>query len=70
MCIASIRVTDPGGVESAARSALRIPGPILLGVLTRPDEIAVPPKPTVEQDRGFVVAEMQGVRGHREENGN
>lgn len=68
--IAGIRLTDPGEVESAVRSAFRSPGPVLLCVPTHPDEIAEPAKPTVEQGWEFVVAKVKGVRGHREESGN
>lgn len=54
--ITGIRVTDPADVENAVRRAFRSPGPVLLNVLTNPDEIAVPAKPTVKQGRGFAVA--------------
>ncbi|MEU5366521.1 thiamine pyrophosphate-dependent enzyme [Streptomyces sp. NPDC005925] len=67
MGITGIRVTDPDQVESAVRRAFRTPGPVLLDVLTNPDEIAVPAKPTVEQGWGFAVAKMKEVvRSHGE----
>jgi pyruvate dehydrogenase (quinone) len=67
MGITGIRVTDPADVESAVRRAFRSPGPVLLDVLTNPDEIAVPAKPTVEQGWGFAVAKMKEiVRSHGE----
>ncbi|MEV6113359.1 thiamine pyrophosphate-dependent enzyme [Streptomyces sp. NPDC052109] len=71
MGITGIRVTDPADVESAVRRAFRSPGPVLLDVLTNPDEIAVPAKPTVEQGWGFAVAKVKEVvRSHGEPSGN
>ncbi|MFF7049680.1 thiamine pyrophosphate-dependent enzyme [Streptomyces griseorubiginosus] len=70
MGITGIRVTDPAEVENAVRRAFRTPGPVLLDVLTNPDEIAVPAKPTVEQGWGFAVAKMKEVvRSHGEPSG-
>jgi pyruvate dehydrogenase (quinone) len=54
-----IRVEDPHDVEGAVREALAHPGPVLLDVLTNPDEIAVPPKPTLEQGWGFAIAKSR-----------
>ncbi|KRD06242.1 MULTISPECIES: thiamine pyrophosphate-dependent enzyme [unclassified Streptomyces] len=71
MGITGIRVTDPADVEDAVRRAFRSPGPVLLDVLTNPDEIAVPAKPTVEQGWGFAVAKVKEVvRSHGEPDGN
>ncbi|MEV5957734.1 thiamine pyrophosphate-dependent enzyme [Streptomyces sp. NPDC051987] len=71
MGITGIRVTEPADVEDAVRRAFRTPGPVLLDVLTNPDEIAVPAKPTVEQGWGFAVAKMREVvRSHGEPSGN
>ncbi|MFF2205823.1 thiamine pyrophosphate-dependent enzyme [Streptomyces sp. NPDC058145] len=70
MGITGIRVTDPADVESAVRRAFRSPGPVLLDVLTNPDEIAVPAKPTVEQGWGFALAKVKEiVRSHGEPGG-
>ncbi|GAA3057411.1 thiamine pyrophosphate-dependent enzyme [Streptomyces glomeratus] len=70
MGITGIRVTDPADVEGAVRRALGSPGPVLLDVLTNPDEIAVPAKPTVEQGWGFAVAKVKEiVRSHGESGG-
>ncbi|MEV5440163.1 thiamine pyrophosphate-dependent enzyme [Streptomyces sp. NPDC052682] len=67
MGITGIRVTDPADVEGAVRRAFDSPGPVLLDVLTNPDEIAVPAKPTVEQGWGFAVAKVKEiVRSHGE----
>jgi pyruvate dehydrogenase (quinone) len=65
MGITGIRVTDPGELEEAVRRAFATEGPVLLDVLTNPDEIAVPAKPTVEQGWGFAVAKVKEiVRSH------
>ncbi|MFG2607141.1 thiamine pyrophosphate-dependent enzyme [Streptomyces sp. NPDC048514] len=70
MGITGIRVTDPADVESAVRRAFHTSGPVLLDVLTNPDEIAVPAKPTVEQGWGFAVAKVKEiVRSHGEPSG-
>lgn len=70
MGITGIRVTDPADVEGAVRRALGSPGPVLLDVLTNPDEIAVPAKPTVDQGWGFAVAKVKEiVRSHGESGG-
>ncbi|MFF9607731.1 thiamine pyrophosphate-dependent enzyme [Streptomyces sp. NPDC014684] len=71
MGITGIRVTDPAEVEGAVRRAFDDPGPVLLDVLTNPDEIAVPAKPTVEQGWGFALAKVKEVvRSHGEPDGN
>ncbi|MFF6957022.1 thiamine pyrophosphate-dependent enzyme [Streptomyces sp. NPDC008317] len=59
--LTGIRVTDPDELDDAVRTALAAPGPVLLDVLTNPDEIAVPAKPTVEQGWGFAVAKMKEI---------
>ncbi|MFB0615526.1 thiamine pyrophosphate-dependent enzyme [Streptomyces sp. AGS-58] len=65
MGIPGIRVTDPADLEKAVRQAFDTPGPVLLDVLTNPDEIAVPAKPTVEQGWGFAMAKVKEiVRSH------
>lgn len=54
-----IRVTDPHDVDGAVAEALAHPGPVLLDVLTNANEIALPPKPTLEQGWGFAIAKMK-----------
>ncbi|MEV7342261.1 thiamine pyrophosphate-dependent enzyme [Streptomyces sp. NPDC093544] len=66
--ITGIRVTDPANLDDSVRRAFATPGPVLLDVLTNPDEIAVPAKPTVEQGWGFAVAKMKELlRSHGDE---
>lgn len=67
MGITGIRVTDPAELEESVRRAFSTPGPVLLDVLTNPDEIAIPAQPTVAQGWGFAVAKVKEVvRSHRE----
>jgi pyruvate dehydrogenase (quinone) len=54
-----IRVTDPYDVDEAVREAMAHPGPVLLDVVTNPDEVAVPPRPTLEQGWGFAIAKSK-----------
>ncbi len=64
--LSGIRVTAPEEVDEAVRQALSTPGPVLLDVVTNPDEIAVPPKPTLEQGWGFAIAKSKEVILSRE----
>ena len=54
-----IRVERPDAVDAALRDALAYDGPVLVDVVTNPDEIAVPPKPTLEQGWGFAIAKTK-----------
>ena len=54
-----IRVERPDDVDGAVADALAHDGPVLLDVLTNPDEIAVPPSPTLEQGWGFAIAKSK-----------
>jgi pyruvate dehydrogenase (quinone) len=54
-----IRVEDPHDVDTAVREALAHDGPVLLDVLTNPDEIAIPPRPTLQQGWGFAIAKTR-----------
>ncbi|MFJ5228500.1 thiamine pyrophosphate-dependent enzyme [Kitasatospora sp. NPDC088391] len=57
--LTGIRVTEPAGLRDAVRRAFDTPGPVLLDVLTNPQEIAVPAEPTVEQGWGFAIAKLK-----------
>ncbi|MFF7081145.1 thiamine pyrophosphate-dependent enzyme [Streptomyces lavendulae] len=57
--LTGIRVTDPADLHEAVRRAFETPGPVLLDVLTNPEEVAVPGKPTVAQAWGFAVAKAK-----------
>lgn len=57
--ITGIRVTRPEELADAVKRAFAEPGPVLLDVLTNPDEIAVPGKATVQQGWGFAIAKVK-----------
>ena len=61
-----VQVSKPDEVDDAVRAALATPGPVLLDVLTNPDEIAVPPRPTLEQGWGFAIAKSKEFIASRE----
>lgn len=69
MGITGIRVTDPAELDESVRRALSTPGPVLLDVLTNPDEIAIPAEPTLAQGWGFAVAKVKEVVRSRREPG-
>lgn len=53
------RVEEPEELEESLRWAFAQRSPVLIDVLTNPDEISVPPKPTVEQGWGFAIAKVK-----------
>lgn len=59
MGMRGLRVEHARDVEAGVREALAHDGPVLLDVLTNPDEIAVPPKPTLAQGWGFAIAKTR-----------
>ena len=54
-----IRVTDPAELDGAVAQALAHPGPVLLDVVTNPDEVSVPGKLKVDQAWGFAIAKVR-----------
>ncbi|MGW3322266.1 thiamine pyrophosphate-dependent enzyme [Streptomyces virginiae] len=64
--LTGIRVTDPADLHDSVRRAFDTPGPVLLDVLTNPDEVAVPGKPTVAQGWGFALAKVKEILPSRE----
>ncbi|KJK11068.1 thiamine pyrophosphate-binding protein [Terrabacter sp. 28] len=59
MGLAARRVTDADELDDAVGWALATAGPVLLDVVTNPDEVAVPPKPTLAQGWGFAIAKSR-----------
>ncbi|MCW2968671.1 MAG: thiamine pyrophosphate protein binding domain protein, partial [Solirubrobacteraceae bacterium] len=59
MGLTGIRVEDPAAIDGAVREALATPGPVLLDVLTNPEEVALPPKVTPGEAWGFAVAKLK-----------
>ena len=57
-----IRVTDPGKLHAAVAEALAHDGPVLLDVVTNPDEVSIPPQATIGQAWGFATARLKEVR--------
>lgn len=55
----AVRVEDPNEVDSAVKAILAHDGPALLDVVTNPDEIALPPKPTLAEGWGFAIAKVK-----------
>ncbi len=53
------RVTSPDDLETAIGDALAHPGPVLLDVITNPNEIALPPKAEVRDAWGFAIAKAK-----------
>jgi len=56
-----IRIEDPGDVRDGLAQALATPGPVLVDVLTDPNALAMPPKVTGAQVRGFALAMTRTV---------
>lgn len=59
MGLRGIRVSDPDDVDAAVAAGLAHPGPVLIQVMTNPDEVAIPSKPTLEQGWGFAIAKTK-----------
>ncbi|WP_043701480.1 thiamine pyrophosphate-dependent enzyme [Methylobacterium sp. 4-46] len=51
--VLGLRVEDPAEVETALRRALAHDGPALVDVVTNRQELASPPKTTMERAKGF-----------------
>ncbi len=59
MGLVARRVTEPGDVDDAVREALQERTPVLLDVLTNPDEISLPPRTGVDDAWGFAIAKVK-----------
>ncbi len=59
MGLHAVRVERPQDVDEAVREAFAHDGPVLLDVITNPDEVALPPSPTVSQAWGFAIAKTK-----------
>ncbi|MDQ2837905.1 MAG: thiamine pyrophosphate-binding protein [Actinomycetota bacterium] len=59
MGLHAVRVTDPALLDDAVRDALAQPGPVLLDVITNPQEVSVPGKVKVGQAWGFAIAKIR-----------
>jgi pyruvate dehydrogenase (quinone) len=54
--LTGLRVEDPADLRPALEKALAAKGPVLVDVLTDPHVLAMPPKATIEQAKGFALA--------------
>src|SRR6266478_1735131 len=54
--LTGLRVEDPAEVRPALERALATEGPVLVDVVTDPNVLAMPPKATVQQAKGFALA--------------
>jgi pyruvate dehydrogenase (quinone) len=57
--LTGIRVEKPDEVDAAVQQAFATPGPVLLDVLTNPDEVSVPPQVSLSQGWGFAIAKTR-----------
>lgn len=53
------RIEDADELEPIMREAFAVPGPVLLDVVTNPNEVALPPKASVHQAWGFAIAKVK-----------
>jgi pyruvate dehydrogenase (quinone) len=67
MGLTGIRVTDPAEIDNAVQQALATAGPVLLDVLTNPEEVSLPPKVTAGDAWGFAVAKLKETVSSRGE---
>lgn len=54
----AIRITDPNTLQESIRTAFAHPGPVLLDVVTNPEEISLPGKVKPGQAWGFAIAKL------------
>lgn len=61
--LTSRRVEDPAELESAIAQAFadRAHGPVLLDIVTNPEEVSVPGKVTIQQGWGFAIAKSKEI---------
>jgi pyruvate dehydrogenase (quinone) len=59
MGLHAVRVTEPDALDDAVRDAFAHPGPVLLDVVTNPEEVSLPGKIEVGQAWGFAIAKIR-----------
>jgi pyruvate dehydrogenase (quinone) len=65
MGIHAVRVEDPAALAPAIREALAHPGPALIDVVTNRQELAMPPKVTLTEAKGFGLWATKAVMNGR-----
>jgi pyruvate dehydrogenase (quinone) len=58
-----VRVEDPAKIPAAFQEALAHPGPALVDVVTDKNVLAMPPKATVHQAKGFALSMIKMAFG-------
>lgn len=59
MGLDAIQISDPETLDESVRQALDTPGPMLIDVITNPDEVSLPPKVTAADAWGFAIAKSK-----------
>jgi pyruvate dehydrogenase (quinone) len=54
--LTGLRVEDPADLRPTLEKALAAKGPVLVDVVTDPNVLAMPPKATIQQTKGFALA--------------
>ena len=67
MGLAAWRVEAQDELEDVMREAFRAPGPVLVDVVTNPNEVALPPSTDIHQAWGFAIAKMKETLVSRED---
>lgn len=65
MGITGLRVTESADLVESVRQAFDHPGPVLLDVVTEPNELTIPPAITTEQVKGFTLYMLRTVMSGR-----
>lgn len=63
--IHAVRVDDSAALEGALRAAFAHPGPALVDVVTSKHELAMPPKVSAEQAKGFSLYMLRAILSGR-----
>lgn len=53
------RIEDHDDLQPVMSEAFATPGPVLLDIVTNPDEVALPPATSVHQAWGFAIAKVK-----------
>ncbi len=61
MGLTAFRVEEDADLETTLAQAFGTPGPVLVDVVTNPDEVALPPHASVHQAWGFAIAKVTEI---------
>lgn len=65
--LTGIRIDDPAHLADGLANAFNTPGPVLVDILTNPNEIALPPSPTPGDAWGFAIAKIKEALRSRDD---